>query len=74
MRPGVPYWLSFELQPQDYVLAEGHRLEFVLLSSDHDFTLRPSPGTGVGLEVTKSEVTLPVVGGQATVREAFPRH
>lgn len=74
VRPGVPYWLSFELQPQDYVLAEGHRLEFVLLSSDHDFTLRPSPGTGVGLEVTKSEVTLPVVGGQATVREAFPRH
>ena len=73
IRPGVPYRLTFELQPQDYVLDRGHRLEFVLLSSDHDFTLRPSPGTGVGLELTRSKVTLPVVGGEAAVRQAFPR-
>ncbi|WP_307845927.1 Xaa-Pro dipeptidyl-peptidase [Saccharomonospora sp. NB11] len=71
LRPGVPYWLSFDLQPQDYVLAEGHRLEFVLLSSDHDFTLRPSPGARIGLEVTRSTVTLPVVGGDDTLRTAF---
>ncbi|TLW92226.1 Xaa-Pro dipeptidyl-peptidase [Saccharomonospora piscinae] len=71
LRPGVPYWLSFDLQPQDYVLAEGHRLEFVLLSSDHDFTLRPGPGTGIGLEVTRSTVTVPVVGGTASMWQAF---
>ncbi|EIE99989.1 Xaa-Pro dipeptidyl-peptidase [Saccharomonospora glauca] len=73
LRPGVPYWLSFELQPQDYVLAEGHRLEFVLLSSDHDFTLRPAPGTGIGLDVGRSMVTVPVVGGEKSLRGAFLR-
>ncbi|EHY88394.1 Xaa-Pro dipeptidyl-peptidase [Saccharomonospora azurea] len=71
LRPGQPYWISFELQPQDYVLGEGHRLEFVLLSSDHDFTLRPSPGATVGLEVTRSTVTVPVVGGEESLRDAF---
>lgn len=73
LRPGVPYWLSFDLQPQDYLVAEGHRLEFVLLSSDHDFTLRPAPGTGVGLDVSRSTVTVPVVGGDESLRQAFPR-
>lgn len=72
LRPGVPYQVSFELQPQDYVVQEGHRLEFVLVSSDHDFTLRPAPGAGVGLDVGRSTVTVPVVGGSETLRRAFP--
>ena len=32
--------------PKDYVLAAGHRLEFLLASSDHDYTLRPKPARG----------------------------
>nr|WP_183657451.1 Xaa-Pro dipeptidyl-peptidase [Prauserella isguenensis] len=68
VRPGQPYRLSFDLQPQDYVVDEGHRLEFVVLSSDHDFTLRPRPGTGVAVDVKHSSVTVPVVGGDGAMR------
>ncbi|GAA1218511.1 Xaa-Pro dipeptidyl-peptidase [Prauserella alba] len=68
VRPGQWYRMSFDLQPQDYVVDAGHRLEFVLLSSDHDFTLRPQPGAGIAVGVKHSSVTVPVVGGADTVR------
>lgn len=71
IRPGVAYRVSFELQPQDYVLAAGHKLEFVLLSSDHDFTLRPEPGTGLALDLTRTSITLPIVGGEAALEDSF---
>jgi X-Pro dipeptidyl-peptidase len=71
INPGTPYRISFRLQPQDYVLEPGHRLEFVILSSDHDFTLRPDPGTGLAVDLARTSVTLPVVGGEATLRKAF---
>ncbi|OLT48607.1 Xaa-Pro dipeptidyl-peptidase [Saccharomonospora sp. CUA-673] len=68
IRPGKDYRLSFDLQPQDYILQAGHRLEFVALSSDHDFTLRPEPGAGIAMNVKHSSVTVPVVGGAEAVR------
>ncbi len=71
VHPDVPYRVSFELQPQDYVLAAGHRLEFVVVSSDHDFTLRPDPGTGLAVDVRRTSVTVPVVGGERGLRGAF---
>ncbi|MEU3274125.1 Xaa-Pro dipeptidyl-peptidase [Saccharomonospora sp. NPDC006951] len=71
VKPGVSYDISFGLQPQDYVLERGHALEFVLLSSDHDFTLRPKPGAGLAMTLNKSTVSLPVVGGKASLRAAF---
>lgn len=71
IEPGKTYGVDFELQPKDYVLDVGHKLEFVLASSDHDFTLRPQPGAGLALDLTRTSVTLPVVGGQATLRDAF---
>ncbi|KMS92308.1 x-prolyl-dipeptidyl aminopeptidase [Streptomyces regensis] len=64
IRPGQQYRLSFDLQPQDYVVREGHALEFAVLSSDHDFTLRPDPGAGITVNVKRSSVTVPAVGGQ----------
>jgi X-Pro dipeptidyl-peptidase len=57
--------------PKDYVLAAGHRLEFLLASSDHDYTLRPKPGAGLALDLTKTSVTLPVTGGKPALRAAF---
>ncbi|SFQ33194.1 X-Pro dipeptidyl-peptidase [Amycolatopsis arida] len=69
--PGKTYRVTFELQPDDYVLPAGHRLEFVLASSDHDFTLRPKPGTGLAIDLTRTSVTLPVVGGTRALWAAF---
>ncbi|GAA4528511.1 Xaa-Pro dipeptidyl-peptidase [Amycolatopsis samaneae] len=69
--PGQTYRIGVELMPKDYVLAAGHRLEFLLASSDHDFTLRPKPGAGLALDLTRTSVTLPVTGGKAALRSAF---
>jgi X-Pro dipeptidyl-peptidase len=71
IRPGTTYRIEVELMPKDYVLAAGHRLEFVLASSDHDFTLRPKPGAGLALDVARTSVTLPVVGGSPAVRASL---
>ncbi|MEU5263960.1 Xaa-Pro dipeptidyl-peptidase [Amycolatopsis sp. NPDC021455] len=69
--PGQTYRIGVELMPKDYVLAAGHRLEFLLASSDHDYTLRPKPGAGLALDLTKTSVTLPVTGGKPALRAAF---
>ncbi|GAB3877036.1 hypothetical protein GCM10029964_025320 [Kibdelosporangium lantanae] len=45
--PGREYPVHVDLVPKDYVFAAGHTIEFVLLSSDHDYTLRPQPGAGI---------------------------
>ncbi|MBB4684971.1 X-Pro dipeptidyl-peptidase [Amycolatopsis jiangsuensis] len=71
--PGQRYPIRVDLMPKDYVLAAGHRLEFVLASSDHDYTLRPRPGAGLSLDLTGTTVTLPVVGGKTALGEAFLR-
>nr|WP_027927320.1 Xaa-Pro dipeptidyl-peptidase [Amycolatopsis benzoatilytica] len=70
--PGQRYRIEVSLMPKDYVLAAGHRLEFVLASSDHDFTLRPRPGTGLALDLTGTTVTLPIVGGKKAFYSAIP--
>jgi X-Pro dipeptidyl-peptidase len=51
------------MQPHDYVFPAGHQVGVVLLSSDHDYTIRPAPGAPLHLDTTKSTVTLPIVGG-----------
>ncbi|EOD63041.1 Xaa-Pro dipeptidyl-peptidase [Amycolatopsis vancoresmycina] len=69
--PGQTYRIGVELMPKDYILAAGHRLEFLLASSDHDYTLRPKPGAGLALDLTRTAVTLPVTGGKPALRAAF---
>ena len=71
IRPGQTYRIGVELMPKDYILAAGHRLEFLLASSDHDYTLRPKPGAGLALDLTRTSVTLPVTGGKPALRAAF---
>lgn len=63
IKPGTPYDIEFGMQPDDYEFQPGHRLAVVLFSSDHDFTLRPEPGTELDVDLRRSTVTLPVVGG-----------
>ncbi|RKT82384.1 X-Pro dipeptidyl-peptidase [Saccharopolyspora antimicrobica] len=62
IEPGQTYQIEVAMQPDDYVFAPGHRLGIVVLSSDHDFTLRPKPGTGLSLELSRTAITLPLVG------------
>ncbi len=71
IRPGSSYRVEVELIAKDYVLPAGHKLEFVLASSDHDFTLRPKPGAGLAIDLTRTSITLPVLGGKAALRSSF---
>ncbi|WP_405150276.1 Xaa-Pro dipeptidyl-peptidase [Sphaerisporangium sp. NBC_01403] len=70
VKPGSPYRLDFDMQPHDYVFQAGHRVGIVVLSSDYEYTIRPTPGTTLYLDTTKSTVTLPLVGGAAAFTAA----
>lgn len=62
IEPGENYSIDVAMQPDDYVFAPGHRLGIVVLSSDHDFTLRPKPGSGLELDLSRTRIRLPLVG------------
>lgn len=64
VRPGEWYTLSLTMQPDDYVLAAGHRFGIVLLFSDHDYTLRPTPGAGLRVDLSRTTFTLPIVAAR----------
>ncbi|WP_309113677.1 Xaa-Pro dipeptidyl-peptidase [Saccharothrix sp.] len=68
--PGHTYRVEVELEPQDYVVKAGHKVEFVLISSDYDYTLRPKPGAGLSIDLTATSVELPVVGGREALRRS----
>jgi X-Pro dipeptidyl-peptidase len=65
---GRLYDLRWDLQPDDHVFAAGHRIGLVVVSTDHDYTIRPAPGTRLSLAPNRSSITLPVVGGAAALR------
>ncbi|HEX2415898.1 MAG TPA: Xaa-Pro dipeptidyl-peptidase [Thermoleophilaceae bacterium] len=68
IRQGKPYRFRWDLQPDDYVFQAGHRIGLVVVSTDHDYTIRPAPGTELALHPADSRITLPVVGGAAALR------
>ncbi|GAA5148585.1 Xaa-Pro dipeptidyl-peptidase [Nocardioides marinquilinus] len=59
--PGRSYPVRVRLQPLDQRLPDGSRVSLVVMSSDHDFTLRPPAGTPLTLDLSRSSVSLPVV-------------
>jgi X-Pro dipeptidyl-peptidase len=64
---GREYELEFDMQPDDFVFAAGHRIGLVVVSTDFDYTWRPLPGTELTLDPDDSELTLPVVGGRSAL-------
>jgi len=67
--PGRFYEMAFDLQPDDQVVAKGQQIGLMILSSDRDFTLWPTPGTELTVDLDATSITLPLVGGA----EAFSR-
>jgi len=62
--PGKNYDLIFTLQPDDQVIKKGQQLAVMIFSSDRQFTLWPKPGTELTLDLDKSSITIPIVGGK----------
>jgi X-Pro dipeptidyl-peptidase len=63
IRQGKEYDFNWDLQPDDHVFPAGHRIGLVVVSTDHDYTIRPRPGTRLTLDPGRSRIRLPIVGG-----------
>nr|WP_245695534.1 Xaa-Pro dipeptidyl-peptidase [Actinopolyspora saharensis] len=68
IEPGKRYRVNVEMMPDDYVLDRGHQLGLVVLSSDHEYTLRPAPGTELSLDLAGSSLVVPAVAGRGVFR------
>ncbi|WP_207222819.1 Xaa-Pro dipeptidyl-peptidase [Herbihabitans rhizosphaerae] len=60
---GTEYPVGWKLEPDDHVFAQGHRIGLVIVSTDQQFTLRPTSGTKLSVTPAGSSLVLPVVGG-----------
>ena len=69
LRRGEFYDVSFNLQPDDQIVPAGKKIGLMIMSSDRDFTLWPTRGTELDVDLNGTSLTLPVVGGA----EAFQR-
>ena len=67
LEPGRFYSLTFSLQPDDQIIPAGKRIGLMIFSSDRDFTLWPSPGTELTIDLEGTSLQLPVVGGSAAL-------
>lgn len=62
--PGQFYTLTFDLQPDDQIIPAGQQLGLLIFSSDKEYTLWPQPGTKVTVDLDRTSLTIPVVGGR----------
>ena len=67
VHPGTKYSLSVPMQANDYVFAAGHRIAFVLLQTDYNYTIRPPAGNKAALYTSQARLMLPVVGGMTVL-------
>ena len=72
LTPGQYVELTFDLQPDDQIIPAGKRIGLMIFSSDRDFTLWPKPGTELSIDLTRTQLSLPVVGGDAALKAALP--
>lgn len=67
LEPGKFYTVDFELMPDDQIIPAGQQIGLLIFSSDREFTLWPAPGTELTIDLEKTSIRIPVVGG----RDAF---
>ncbi|MDC3252045.1 Xaa-Pro dipeptidyl-peptidase, partial [Planctomycetota bacterium] len=58
------YELNFDLQPDDQIIPAGQQLGLMIFSSDREFTLWPEEGTVLSIDLDRTSLVLPVVGGE----------
>ena len=64
LKSGEYVTLSFDLQPDDQIIPAGKKVALMVLSSDRDFTLWPKPGTKLSVDLSATQISLPIVGGE----------
>ncbi len=71
LEPGKFYTMTFPLQPDDQIIKPGQQLALMILSSDIGFTLHPSPGTEMTVDLDGTSISIPVLGGAAALQKAL---
>lgn len=71
LQPGKFYDITFTLQPDDQVIPAGQKIGFMIFSSDREFTLWPEAGTEISVDLSRTNLVLPVVGGAAAINAAM---
>jgi X-Pro dipeptidyl-peptidase len=71
LEPGGFVTLTFDLQPDDQIVPAGKRIGLMIFSSDRDFTLWPTPGTELTVDLDGTVLHLPVVGGHDALQRAI---
>ncbi|HVF54139.1 MAG TPA: CocE/NonD family hydrolase [Actinomycetota bacterium] len=68
--PGTRYAFRWDIFGDDYVFKKGHQIGLVIAGSDADFTV-PDPSLAeIVVDIGKSHVVLPIVGGATATRRA----
>ena len=70
LKPGQFYDVTFKLQPDDQIIRAGQQIGLIIFSSDKEFTLHPKPGTELTINLDKTSLTLPILGGVEEVKKA----
>jgi X-Pro dipeptidyl-peptidase len=75
LTPGQWYTITWNLQPQDQLIAKGHTLGVVLSLSDEENTTPNTTGATVTVDLSRSHLQLPVAGSSAglSLAAAAPR-
>ena len=63
LESGKFYEVSFNLMPDDQIIPKGQQIGLMIFSSDKEFTLWPTPGTELTVDLNATTINLPVVGG-----------
>ncbi len=63
LTPGRPYTLTLSLAASDHVVPKGHRLALIVAGTDKDLIDPPSTAPTLGLDLSRTEARVPVVGG-----------
>lgn len=69
--PGRYYPVAFDLEPDDQIIPAGQQIGLMIFSSDRDFTLWPTPGTKLTVDLDATSLTLPVVGGAGAMAKSL---
>lgn len=69
--PGKFYTISFDLQPDDQIIPKVQQIALMIFSSDNQYTLLPNPGTELTIDLEKTSLRLPVVGGEKALKSAM---
>lgn len=71
LKPGKFYEMSFDLIPDDQIIPAGQQIGLMIFSSDNKFTLLPEPGTILTIDLDKTSIEIPVVGGKKAFENAI---